>query len=62
MGHVRGVSTERGSDGGIANGQVKKIANLFLGYIGQHGQMFRHTAVDVTVTAESVTEESYIEE
>ena len=59
MGHVRGVSTERGSDGGIANGQVKKIANLFLGNIGQ---MFRHTAVDVTVTAESVTEESYIEE
>ena len=25
MGYVRGVSTERGSDGGIANGQVNKI-------------------------------------
>ena len=35
MGYVRGVSTERGSDGGIANGQVNKIANLFLGNIGK---------------------------
>ena len=38
MGYVGSVGTERGSDGGVADGQVKKkffnlLANLFLGNI-----------------------------
>ena len=38
MGHVRGVSTERGSDGGIANGQVKKLQICFWATLGNMGK------------------------